>query len=202
MSSRFVVTACLSLVFTAAGLQAQTTTTRTKEPAGPAKVVSSTLTGEVALVEGNQLLVRMQRSGLYRYFSLKPGQQFMIDGQPKQIGDLKPGTMLTATILTTTQPVTVRTASSLNGTVWYVSGNYVILTLDNGENHKYNGSALLQVHGRGQARHGRRAEEGHEGLGDEDRRTAPHRNLDTGVHHGESSQVVRSTNPCRPTCAG
>ena len=91
----------------------------------------------MALTEGNQLLVRMQRSGLYRYFSLKPGQQFMIDGQPKLIGDLKPGTMLTATILTTTQPVTVRTASSLTGTVWYVSGNYVILTLDNGENHEY-----------------------------------------------------------------
>jgi len=138
MSSRFVISACLSVVFMAAGVQAQTTTTRTKEPAGPANVVSSTLTGEVALTEGNQLLVRMQRSGLYRYFSLKPGQQFMIDGQPKLIGDLKPGTMLTATILTTTQPVTVRTASSLTGTVWYVSGNYVILTHENGENHEYN----------------------------------------------------------------
>ena len=120
MSSRFVISACLSAVFMAAGIEAQTTTTRSKEPAGPANVVSSTLTGEVALTEGNQLLVRMQRSGLYRYFSLKPG------------------TMLTATILTTTQPVTVRTASSLTGTVWYVSGNYVILTHENGENHEYN----------------------------------------------------------------
>ena len=58
--------------------------------------------------------------------------EFTIEGKL-----LKPGTMLTATILTTTQPVTVRTASSLTGTVWYVSGNYVILTLDNGENHEY-----------------------------------------------------------------
>ena len=137
MTSRFVITACLSVVVMAAGLQAQTTTTKTKEPAGPAKVVKSTLTGEVALVDGNQLLVRMQRSGRYRYFSLKPAQQFIIDGQPRKIGDLKPGTMLTATIFTTTQSVTVRTTSVLNGTVWYVSGNYVILTHENGENHEY-----------------------------------------------------------------
>jgi hypothetical protein len=136
MASRFIVSACLCVV-ALAGVQAQTTTTKTKEPAGPAKVVKSTLVGEVGLVDGNQLLVRMQKSGRYRYFSLKPGQQFIIDGQPKTIGDLKPGTMLTATILTTTQPVTVRTKSELTGTVWYVSGNYVILTLENGENHEY-----------------------------------------------------------------
>ena len=138
MTSRFVFSACLSAVVMAAGLQAQTSTTKTKEPAGPAKVVTSTLTGEVALTEGNQLLVRMKQSGRYRYFSLKPGQQFIIDGQPKLIGDLKPGTTLTATIYTTTQSVTVRTTSMLSGTVWYVSGNYVILTLANGENHEYN----------------------------------------------------------------
>ncbi len=135
MTLRFVVSACLSAVVMAAGLHAQTTTT--KEPAGAANVVTSTLTGEVALTEGNQLLVRMQPSGRYRYFSLKPGQQFIIDGQPKVIKDLKPGTTLTATIFTTTQPVTVRTVSSLNGTVWYVSGDYVILTHENGENHEY-----------------------------------------------------------------
>lgn len=136
MTSRFVVSACLSVVVMAAGLHAQTTTTKTRET-GPAKVVTSTLAGEVALTEGNQLLVRMKQSGRYRYFSLKPGQQFIIDGQPKMIGDLKPGTALTATIFTTTQSVTVRTTSVLNGTVWYVSGNYVILTHENGENHEY-----------------------------------------------------------------
>lgn len=137
MTSRFLISACLTCVAMVAGIQAQTAT-RTKEPAGAAKVVKSTLTGEVALVDGNQLLVRMQPSGRYRYFSIRPGQQFMIDGQPKLIGDLKPGTMLTATIFTTTRPVTVRTTAVINGTVWYVSGNYVILTLENGENHEYN----------------------------------------------------------------
>jgi hypothetical protein len=73
MTSRFVVSACLSAVVLAAGLHAQTTTTRTKEPAGAAHVVTSKLAGEVALTEGNKLLVRMAQSGRYRYFSLKPG---------------------------------------------------------------------------------------------------------------------------------
>ena len=138
MTVRFIVSACLSAVVLAAGLHAQTTTTKTRENAGPAKVEKSTLSGEVALTEGNKLLVRMKQHGLYRYFSLKPGQQFQIDGQPKLIGDLKPGTTLTATIFTTTQPVTVRTTSVINGTVWYVSGNYVVLTHEDGVSHEYN----------------------------------------------------------------
>jgi len=46
--------------------------------------------------------------------------------------------VLTATVTTTTQPVTVRTTAVVNGTVWYASGNTVILTLENGENRSYN----------------------------------------------------------------
>ena len=34
-------------------------------------------------------------------------------------------------------PVTVRTTSTLNGTVWWAQGNYVVLTLENGENKEY-----------------------------------------------------------------
>jgi hypothetical protein len=69
---------------------------------------------------------------------VKPGREFMIDGQTKHIGDLKVGTVLTATVRTTTQPVTVRTTSNLKGKVFWVNGNYVILTLENGENKEYN----------------------------------------------------------------
>lgn len=39
---------------------------------------------------------------------------------------------------TTTQPITIRTTTITNGTVWYVQGNYVIITLENGENREYN----------------------------------------------------------------
>jgi hypothetical protein len=68
---------------------------------------------------------------------VQPNREFLIDGQTKRIGDLKPGTVLTGKIITRTTPVTVRTTSTLNGTVWWVQGNYVILTLENGENKEY-----------------------------------------------------------------
>ena len=32
----------------------------------------------------------------------------------------------------------MRTTSTLNGTVWWAQGNYVVLTLENGENKEYN----------------------------------------------------------------
>jgi hypothetical protein len=119
----------------AAGPQAQT---RTTEAAGAAKVTSSKMTGEVVIVDGNNLLVRMQADGQYRIFNVMPGREFIIDGQKKLIGDLSPGTTLTATITTREQPITIRTTSSLNGEVWYVDRNYVILRLANGEVRDYN----------------------------------------------------------------
>ena len=124
----------VAVVALAAGPQAQTKTT---ESAGVAKVSTSKMTGEVVIVDGNNLLVRMQADGQYRIFNVQPGRKFIVDGQTKLISDLSPGTTLTATITTREQPVTVRTTSSLNGTVWYVDRNYVILTLANGEVRDY-----------------------------------------------------------------
>jgi hypothetical protein len=126
-----------ALVFAlAAGLQAQTTTT-TKE-AGTAQVTTSLITGEVVLVDGNVLLARMLPSGQYRMFNTQPGVQATVDGKPMTLKQLAPGTILTATTTTTTQPITVRTTTVTNGTVWYVQGNYAIITLENGENREYN----------------------------------------------------------------
>jgi hypothetical protein len=125
------------LLALAVGLRAQTTTSKVKEAAGEAKVTTEQITGEVVLVEGNWLLVRLQPSGGYRYFNIPPKRQFIIDGQTRFISDLRPGTVLTATAITTAQPVTVRTTTVTNGTVWWVAGNYVIVTLANGENREY-----------------------------------------------------------------
>jgi hypothetical protein len=136
--SILTVVAAMVPMFLATGLQAQTKTTgKVTEAAGAAQVTTEQLTGEVVIVEGNALLVRMQPNGLYRVFDVMPGRQFMIDGQTKLIGDLKPGMVLTATVTTTTQPITLRTTTVTNGTVWYVSGNYVILKLQNGETRGY-----------------------------------------------------------------
>jgi hypothetical protein len=118
-----------------AGLNAQSSTV--KEAAGPAQVKVEQLTGEVVLTEGNMLLARMP-NGVYRVFHLRPGQPFTIDGQTRTINELKPGTKLTATAVTTTRPLNLRTTQVIDGTVWYVQGNYVILTLVSGENREYN----------------------------------------------------------------
>jgi hypothetical protein len=53
------------------------------------------------------------------------------------VHDLKPGTKLTATVTTTTTPITERTTTVGSGKVWFVSGNNVILTLPNNENRMY-----------------------------------------------------------------
>ena len=136
MTSRRGIMICVAVFAMAAGLAAQTSTT-TKE-SGKTEVTTEQITGEVVLVDKNMLLARMQPSGQYRMFNIQPTQQFMIDGKPKRLTDLTPGTVLTATALTTTQPVTVRTTTVTNGTVWYVQGNYVIITLENGQNREYN----------------------------------------------------------------
>ena len=128
--------ALLSLIAMTGSLRAQTKTT-TQSVKGAAHVTSARMTGVVDWVQGNTLVAKMQPHGDYRVFDVQPGREFMIDGQTKHIGDLKPGTVLTATVTTTTRPVTVRTTSVLNGTVWWVQGNYVVLTLENGENHEY-----------------------------------------------------------------
>ena len=134
----FIVTGMAVLLASAVGLRAQTRTGNVTQAAGDAKVTTEQITGEVALVDGNRLIVKLEPTGYFRYFDIPPGRQFIIDGQTKLISDLRPGTVLTATATTTTQPVIVRTTSVINGTVWYVSGNYVILTLPSGENRDYN----------------------------------------------------------------
>jgi hypothetical protein len=132
-----MITGVAVVLASAVGLRAQTTTSKVIAAAGEATVTTEQIMGEVAVVEGNWLLVKLQPSGQYRYFNIPPGRQFIIDGQTRFINDLRPGTVLTATAITTTQPVTVRTTTVTNGTVWYASGNYVVLTLANGENREY-----------------------------------------------------------------
>jgi hypothetical protein len=127
----------LALLVTAGVLQAQVTS-KTETVKGAAQVTTEQLTGEVVAVQGNVLLAKMLPRGYYSVFDVKPGREFVIDGQVKHIGDLKPGTVLTVTVTTTTESVTTRTISSLTGRVQWVQGNYVILTLPNGEHREYN----------------------------------------------------------------
>jgi hypothetical protein len=103
---------------------------------GNATVTTEQLQGTVEYVEGNHLLVRMLDGNL-REFNVPESRRFIIDGRELTVHDLKPGTKLTASITTTTTPIVDRTTTVGSGTVWWVSGKTVILTLPNGENRTY-----------------------------------------------------------------
>jgi hypothetical protein len=125
-------------VLCVAGAGYAQTAPQTERVKGEAKVETLKMTGTVVQVRDNYLLVKMQPLGNYSLFKVVPGREFIIDGQKKLIGDLKPGTELTGMITTRTTPVTVRTTSTLTGTVWHAQDKYVILTLPDGENKEYN----------------------------------------------------------------
>jgi hypothetical protein len=61
----------------------------------------------------------------------------VIDGRELTVHELKPGTTLQATVTSSTTPVTERTRTIGTGTVFFVSGQNVIITLPNGENRMY-----------------------------------------------------------------
>jgi len=115
---------------------AQTTTTTTRTDEGASSYAVSRMTGEVVVVDGNDLLVKLP-GGEYRWFSPSPDRQFIIDGQPKTINQLTPGTVLIATAVTKMTPVTVRTTTITNGTVLNVSGRTLSVRLENGERRSY-----------------------------------------------------------------
>jgi LPXTG-motif cell wall-anchored protein len=126
------VTFCSSLLFaTAISTQAQKTTVK-----GDATVSTSQLSGEVVYVEGNDLVVKLS-SGEVKTFRVPETRKFLIDGTELSVHDLRVGTTLTATVKTTTTPVTVRTRSVLSGKVWFVAPPNVILTLPDGQNKQY-----------------------------------------------------------------
>jgi hypothetical protein len=101
-----------------------------------ASITTEQLHGTVEYVAGNHLVVRMT-NGNIREFNVPESRKFTIDGQDLTVHDLKPGTKLSATVTTTTTPVTDRTTTVGTGTVFWVAGKTVIITLPNGENRTY-----------------------------------------------------------------
>jgi len=130
--------AACSVAFLMTGAAQQGIPQTTKESLkGTASVTTEKLQGKVEYVEGNRLVVRMT-DGKIREFDVPASRVFTIDGRDLTVRDLKPGTTLSATVTTTTTPITDRTTTVGTGTVWWVSGNTVIVTLPNGENRTYN----------------------------------------------------------------
>ena len=132
LSGRFIVFTVLLCAATSAFAQMTTT----EKVAGAGKVTTQELKGEVVYVEGNSLVVRMP-AGDVRTFNVPESRTFIVDGKELTVHELKPGTRLTATVTTTTTPVTVRTTTVGSGKVWYVMGKNVVLTMPNNENKQF-----------------------------------------------------------------
>jgi len=110
--------------------------TSTEKIKGSATEKTEKLSGTVAYVEGQRLVVKMS-NGELRTFETPESRRFVIDGKELRTPDLQVGTKLNATLTTTTTPVTERTTTVGTGKVWYVAGTTVILTLPNNENRMY-----------------------------------------------------------------
>jgi hypothetical protein len=118
-----------------AAAQQMPQTTKETIKGGP-KITTEKLRGTVLQAEGNTLVVQMS-TGEIKEFVVPESRKFIIDGKELSVHDLKVGTKLRATVTTTKTPITERTTTIGSGTVWFVSGNNVIITLPDGENRNY-----------------------------------------------------------------
>jgi len=123
-------------VFAFLAVTAVAQTTTQEKIQGTATVTEKKLSGTVVSVDGNTLVARLS-TGEFKMFTPPASTKFMIDGKETQVRDLVPGTTLHATMVTTTTPITQRTVTTVSGTVWFVSGNTVILAQSDGVNKMY-----------------------------------------------------------------
>jgi hypothetical protein len=115
--------------------QVQTDTTTTKGT--PTKNVEVEH-GQVVLVQGNDLIIKMDNGTIRHFPNVPDSTKFTVDGQALTVHDLKPGMNLQRTITTTSTPETVKTVKTVTGTVFYVNApNSVILTLADGKNQSF-----------------------------------------------------------------
>lgn len=115
--------------------QVQTTTTTTS---GKATKTVSVERGEVVLVQGNDLVVKMADGKIRHFPNVPDSARVTVNGKLLSVHDLKPGMKLERTITTTTTPETVKTVQTVTGTVWNVMPpTSVILTLEDGKNQQF-----------------------------------------------------------------
>jgi LPXTG-motif cell wall-anchored protein len=112
-NARIVTVMIAMLVLGAVIASAQTTSYEVKK-------------GTVVQVYGNHLVVKMA-DGQYKDIDVPEGFMFDVGGKQVPVSALTPGTELTATIATTTSPVSVQVTEVKKGYVVKVSGQTVVL---------------------------------------------------------------------------
>jgi LPXTG-motif cell wall-anchored protein len=124
----------LAFAFYAAG-QVQTETSTTS---GTATKQVTVQTGTVELVSGNDLIVKLPDGTLRHFPNVPDSFRANVDGKELGIHDLKPGMVLTRTVVRTTTPETIRTVQTVQGKVWHVNPpSSVILTMEDGSNQQF-----------------------------------------------------------------
>ena len=113
---------------------AQTSTT-TKQVTG-SQSVTAQITGTVVFNGGGTIVAKMS-SGELKTFTPPADRMVTVDGQEINARDLKVGTVVHATTVTTTTSVLERTVTVNSGKVWYVAGNNVIVTMADGKNKQF-----------------------------------------------------------------
>ena len=112
--------------------------TQTSTSSGQSKRDVTVERGEVVLVNGNDLVVKMDDSSIRHFPNVPESARVDVDGQKLGIHDLKPGMKLQRTITVTTTPQVITTVKSVTGKVWHVSPpNSVVLTLEDGTNQEF-----------------------------------------------------------------
>lgn len=134
--SRVLFAAVISIAF-ATSMSAQVNT-RSSTTSGQATHEVTVEHGEVVLVRGNDLFVKMDDGTLRHFPNVPESARATVDGQQLGIHDLKPGMKLTRTITVTSTPKTVTTVQTVTGKVWHINPpNMVILTLEDGTNQQF-----------------------------------------------------------------
>jgi len=115
--------------------QVKTQTSTTSGQSSRAVTVES---GEVVLVHGNDLVVKMDDGTIRHFPNVPESVQVDVDGQKLGIHDLKPGMKLHRTITVTTTPQVITTVKTVTGKVWHITPpSSVILTLEDGTNQEF-----------------------------------------------------------------
>jgi hypothetical protein len=117
----------------AANAQVKTESTTIHEPATETISVDR---GEVVYASGSDLVLKKDDGTVVHFAHVS--DTATVDGKQVAIHDLEPGMKLERAITTTTTPHTVTTVQTVTGKVWHVNPpRFVILTLEDGTNHKF-----------------------------------------------------------------
>lgn len=112
--------------------------TETETTSGQATKEVTVERAEVVLVNGNDLVVKMEDGSIRHFPNVPESARVTVDGQQLGIHDLKPGMKLQRTITITTTPQTITTVQTVTGKVWHVNPpSSVILTLEDGTNQQF-----------------------------------------------------------------